>query len=48
VQIRCVAWAVRIGLAAAARSVLLLARDPDDPEGASGPMRVLAQAKSNL
>jgi AAA domain len=37
-----------IGLAAAARSVLLLARDPDDPEGATGPMRVLAQAKSNL
>jgi RecA-family ATPase len=37
-----------IGLAAAARSVLLLARDPDDPEGATGSMRVLAQAKSNL
>jgi putative DNA primase/helicase len=37
-----------IGLAAAARSVLLLSRDPDDPEGATGPMRVLAQAKSNL
>jgi putative DNA primase/helicase len=37
-----------IGLAAAARSVLLLARDPDDPEGATGAMRVLAQAKSNL
>jgi putative DNA primase/helicase len=37
-----------IGLAAAARSMLLLARDPDDPEGATGPMRVLAQAKSNL
>jgi hypothetical protein len=37
-----------IGLAAAARSVLLLARDPDDPEGITGPMRVLAQMKSNL
>lgn len=37
-----------IGLAAAARSVLLLARDPDDPEGITGPMRVLAQIKSNL
>jgi hypothetical protein len=37
-----------IGLAAAARSMLLLARDPDDPEGATGAMRVLAQAKSNL
>ena len=37
-----------IGLAAAARSLLLLARDPDDPDGAIGPRRVLAQAKSNL
>jgi len=37
-----------IGLAAAARSVLLLARDPDDPEGSTGAMRVLAQVKSNL
>jgi RecA-family ATPase len=37
-----------IALAAAARSLLLLARDPDDPEGAAGPRRVLAQAKSNL
>src|SRR5262249_8837957 len=36
-----------IGLAAAARSLLLLARDPDDPDGAIGPRRVLAQAKSN-
>jgi AAA domain len=37
-----------VGLAAAARSMLLLARDPDDPDGATGDMRVLAQAKSNL
>lgn len=37
-----------IALAAAARSLLLLARDPDDPEGAAGPRRILAQAKSNL
>jgi hypothetical protein len=37
-----------IALAAAARSLLLLARDPDDPEGAAGTRRVLAQAKSNL
>ena len=37
-----------IGLGAAARSMLLLTRDPDDPEGATGARRVLAQAKSNL
>jgi hypothetical protein len=37
-----------IGIAAAARSVLLLARDPSDPEGERGRRRVLAQAKSNL
>jgi hypothetical protein len=37
-----------IGLAAAARSLLLLARDPDDPEGETGRRRVLAHAKSNL
>jgi RecA-family ATPase len=37
-----------IALGAAARSLLLLARDPDDPEGAAGTRRVLAQAKSNL
>jgi hypothetical protein len=37
-----------IGLPAAARSVLLLARDPDDPDGNEGGRRVLAQAKSNL
>ena len=36
-----------IGLPAAARSVLLLARDPDDPDGEDGGRRVLAQAKSN-
>ena len=34
-----------IGIPAAARSVLLLARDPDDPDG---DQRVLAHAKSNL
>jgi hypothetical protein len=37
-----------IALSAAARSLLLLARDPDDPEDTSGSRRVLAQAKSNL
>jgi hypothetical protein len=37
-----------IGIAAAARSVLLLARDPDDPEGDQGAQRVLAHVKSNL
>jgi hypothetical protein len=37
-----------IGLPAAARSVLLLGRDPDDPDGADGDRRVLAQVKSNL
>jgi AAA domain len=37
-----------IGLAAAARSLLLLARDPDDPDGGTGVLRVLAHAKSNL
>jgi AAA domain len=37
-----------IGLAAAARSLLLLARDPDDPDGVNGARRVLAHAKSNL
>jgi hypothetical protein len=37
-----------IGLAAAARSVLLLARDPDDPQGSGGNRRVLAHVKSNL
>ncbi len=36
-----------IGIAAAARSVLLLARDPDDPEGEAGSRRVLAHVKSN-
>jgi hypothetical protein len=36
-----------IALAAAARSVLLLARDPNDPESAGGNRRVLAQVKSN-
>jgi len=37
-----------IGIPAAARSVLLLARDPDDPEGEHGGQRVLAHVKSNL
>jgi hypothetical protein len=37
-----------IGIPAAARSVLLLARDPDDPEGEQGSRRVLAHVKSNL
>ncbi len=37
-----------IGLAAAARSLLLLTRDPDDPEAATGARRILAQAKNNL
>jgi hypothetical protein len=36
-----------IGLPAAARSALLLARDPDDPDGAEGTSRVLAQVKTN-
>jgi putative DNA primase/helicase len=37
-----------IGLPAAARSVLLLGRDPGDPAGASGARRVLAQVKNNF
>jgi RecA-family ATPase len=37
-----------IGIAAAARSVLLLTRDPEDPDGAGGTQRVLAQVKSNV
>ena len=37
-----------IGIPAAARSVLLLTRDPDDPEGEQGAQRVLAHVKSNL
>ncbi|MBA2708912.1 MAG: AAA family ATPase [Gemmatimonadaceae bacterium] len=37
-----------IGLPAAARSVLLLGRDPDDPEGSRGARRVLAHVKSNF
>jgi hypothetical protein len=48
VQIRLRRLGGSIGLAAAARSVLLLARDPDDPEGITAPMRFLAQSKSNL
>jgi hypothetical protein len=37
-----------IGIPAAARSVLLLARDPDDPAGENGDRRVLAHVKSNV
>jgi AAA domain len=37
-----------IGITGAARSVLLLGRDPDDPEGEKGCRRVLAHVKSNL
>ena len=37
-----------IGIPAAARSVLLLARDPDDPDGEQGSQRVLAHVKSNV
>jgi putative DNA primase/helicase len=37
-----------IGIGAAARSVLLFAPDPDDPDGETGNQRVLAHAKSNL
>jgi AAA domain-containing protein len=37
-----------IGFAAAARSVLLLARDPDDEGGERGNRRVLAHVKSNF
>ncbi len=37
-----------IGIGAAARSVLLFAPSPDDPDGENGNQRVLAHAKSNL
>jgi archaellum biogenesis ATPase FlaH len=37
-----------IGISGAARSVLLLARDPEDPEGDKGVRRVLAHVKCNL
>jgi KaiC/GvpD/RAD55 family RecA-like ATPase len=37
-----------MGIPGAARSALLLARDPDDPEGEQGRRRVLAQVKNNL
>ena len=36
-----------VGFQGAARSVLLFARDPDDPEGEGGSRRVLAVVKSN-
>jgi hypothetical protein len=37
-----------IGIPAAARSVLLLGRDPDDADGEQGSQRVLAHVKSNV
>ena len=37
-----------IGIGAAARSVLLFAPSPDDPDGENGNQRILAHAKSNL
>jgi AAA domain len=37
-----------VGITGAARSVLLMARDPDDPEGEKGSRRVLAHVKSNM
>jgi hypothetical protein len=37
-----------IGIPAAVRSALLLARDPEDPEGDRGVQRVLAHAKCNV
>jgi putative DNA primase/helicase len=37
-----------VGFGAAARSVLLFACDPDDPDGENGNRRILAHAKSNL
>jgi putative DNA primase/helicase len=37
-----------IGIPAAARSVLPLGRDPDDPDGEQGRQRVLAHVKSNV
>lgn len=36
-----------VGIPAAARSALLLARDPDDPDGERGRRRILAHFKSN-
>jgi hypothetical protein len=45
-------WLRRVGgsiaVSGAARSVLLLARDPDDPEGEKGSRRVLAHVKCNV
>ena len=37
-----------VGIPAAARSVLLMGRDPEDPEGGQGQRRVVAHVKSNL
>ena len=37
-----------VAFGAAARSVLLLADDPDDPDGENGNRRILAHVKSNL
>lgn len=36
-----------VGFRNAARSVVILGRDPEDPDGERGPRRVLAHAKSN-
>ena len=36
-----------VGLVGAARSILLFAADPDDPDGTTGKLRLLAHAKSN-
>jgi hypothetical protein len=45
-------WAARIaeshGFQAAARSVLVLAPDPDDPEGVDGVRKIVGVSKSNL
>ncbi len=37
-----------VGFTAAARSVVVLARDPEDPEGETGSRRVIAHAKCNV
>lgn len=37
-----------VGFTAAARSVLVFGRDPDDPDGESGASRILAHAKCNV
>ena len=37
-----------VGFSGAARSILLLGRDPNDPDGERGPRRVLAHGKCNV